>query len=314
MEFKDYYKTLGVGKKATQDEIKKAYRKLAVKYHPDKNPDDKTAEQKFKELSEAYEVLGDPEKRKKYDTLGQDWKKYEQAGAGGGFDWSQYAAGAGGGRTQYRRHSGDMEDAFGQGGFSDFFETLFGGGFHPGDSRFRGGGRTYRQQSVKGQDYEAEVKVTFEEAYNGITKVVNVNGQRLRITFKPGIRDRQKLRLRGRGGAGHNGTPGDLFLIVRLADHPAMKREGDNLRVNHTIDLYTAVLGGETVLNTLSGKVKLKIPEGTGHNTVFRLKGKGFPNYENPQQKGDLLVNIQVQIPKNLTPEQKNLFRQIREM
>lgn len=315
MEFKDYYKTLGVSKNAGQDEIKKAYRKLAVKYHPDKNPNDKSAEQKFKDVSEAYEVLGDPEKRKKYDTLGQDWKKYEQAGASGGFDWSQYAGGPAGGRTHYRRYTGDMEDLFGEGGFSDFFETLFGGGFagqQRGRSRY---GRNFKDQQPRGQDFEADVNVTLSEAYHGATKIINVAGHKLRINFKPGVRNKQRLRLKGRGGpAPDGGTPGDLYLTVRLNEQPGIKREDNNLRMNHSIDIYTAVLGGETIIDTFSGKVKLKIPAGTQHNVVFRLKGKGFPNYENPSQRGDLLVNIQIKIPKDLSQREKDLFTQLKQI
>ena len=307
MEFKDYYKILGVSKSASQDEIKKAYRKLAVKYHPDKNPGDKTAEQKFKEISEAYEVLADPEKRSKYDSLGKDWKQYEQTG--GGF-------GGQGSGTQYRRYTGDMEDLFGDSGFSEFFESIFGGGFGERTKQRRQGGfRDYSQNAMKGQDYKAEVHLTIEEAFQGVTKMLTVNGQKLRVSFKPGIRDGQKLRLKGKGGVGmSNGANGDLYLTVRVDERPGMSRDGDDLYMNHHVDLYTAVLGGETLVSTLDGQVKVKVSPGSQNNTKLRLKNKGFQNYERPSKRGDLYVNLIVDIPKRLSDKEKKLFRELSEM
>lgn len=317
MEFKDYYQILGVSKNASQDEIKKAYRKLAVKYHPDKNPGDKKAEQKFKEISEAYEVLADPEKRKKYDALGKDWKQYENAGGGaGGFDWSQWMN-QGGGRTHYRRYAGDMEDLFGDSGFSEFFEAIFGdGGFGAGtQQRQRGGFGGFSQTAMKGQDYEAEVRLTMEEAFNGASKVLTVDGDKLRVNFKPGIRDGQKLRLKGKGGSGMSGgQKGDLYLTIKIDDHPSLRRDGDDLYMDHHIDLYTAVLGGESVVDTLEGQVKVKIPKGTQNNTKLRLKNKGFPNYENPSRRGDLYVNVIVDIPKKLSQREETLFKELSQL
>ena len=329
MEYKDYYKILGVSKNASQEEIKKAYRKLAVKYHPDKNPDDKKAEERFKDIAEAYEVLKDPEKRKRYDELGANWKYYQQQGAGAeGFDWSKF----GGRRGTRVEFEGDLGDLFGGGGFSDFFNSFF-GGFGTGNtgrSQFRSGpshggpshggpsyGGPFGSSSgfgAKGQDLESQMSISLEEAYQGVTKILNVNGNQLRLTIKPGIRDGQTLRLKGKGGPGVNGTAGDLYLKINVSSNATFERKGDDLYVDLPVDLYTAVLGGKANVKTLKGVVSVNIPKGTENGKTLRLKGLGMPNYENNHVFGDLYAKVSVQIPKNLSEEEINLFKQLKQL
>lgn len=299
MEYRDYYKILGVDKSASQDEIKKAYRKLAVKYHPDKNPGDKEAEKRFQEINEANEVLSDPEKRKKYDAMGENWRHYQESGGRtGGFDWSQYAS-PGGGFT----FEGDASDFFGQEGFSDFFSSFFGGGR----------GRTRGRASFKGQDYQVEMELTLEEAYHGTSRILQLNGQKIRIKIKPGISDGQVLSIKGKGGAGVNGGPaGDLLVTVHVLPHPLYIRQGDDLEQNITISLYTAVLGGTATAETLTGKVNFKVPAGIQPGKTLRLKGKGMPVYNEPGRYGDLLLRIDISVPMNLSEEEKELFRKLK--
>lgn len=319
MEYKDYYKILGVSKTASQEDIKKAYRKLAVKYHPDKNQDDKKAEERFKDIAEAYEVLKDPEKRKRYDELGANWKYYQQQGAGAeGFDWSHF----GGRRGSRVEFEGDLGDIFGGSGFSDFFNSFF-GGFGTGNtgrSQFRAGssqGRPFGNASgfgAKGQDLESQMSITLEEAYHGVTKILNVNGDQLRLTIKPGIRDGQTLRLKGKGGPGVNGMAGDLYLKINVRPNSSYERKGDDLYVDLPVDLYTAVLGGKANVKTLKGAVSVNIPKGTENGKTLRLKGLGMPNYENNHVFGDLYAKVSVRIPKNLTEEEINLFKQLKQL
>ena len=245
MDYKDYYKILGVDKKATQDEIKKAYRKLALKYHPDKNPGNKAAEEKFKEISEANEVLSDPEKRKKYDELGSNWKQYENAGAPGG-GYYQWGGSPGGGRSRVE-YEGDLGDIFGGGaGFSDFFKQFFGGSYDTGGFQSAGRGRGSRQQrSVKGQDYQAEMSITLEEAYNGVSRIINVNNEKLKINIKPGVADGQILRVKGKGSAGQfGGQSGDLYLTIKIHPHYLFTLKDNDLYCDVPLDIYTALLGG----------------------------------------------------------------------
>lgn len=297
MDYKDYYKVLGVAKNATDDEIKKAYRKLAVKYHPDKNQGDKEAEAKFKEVAEAYEVLKDPDKRKKYDEMGANWKYYQQYGASGG-GASQYGSGGSGFRFE-----GDLNDLFGDaGGFSDFFKSFFGGG-----------GQRSTSHAMKGQDYRAEANITLEEAYHGTSRLIELNGQKLRIRIKPGIQSGQLLRIKGKGAPGFQGGPaGDLLINVQIDRHPLYKREENDLYKDVKVDLYTAVLGGKIDVETLKGKVKVNIPQGTGSGKLLRIKERGMPFYDEPSKFGHLYINIEVEMPQNLSTEETALFKKLK--
>lgn len=309
MEYKDYYKILGVDKNASQAEIKKAYRKLAVKYHPDKNQGNKEAETKFKEISEANEVLSNPEKRKKYDQLGANWKHYEQQGPGGDWSrWQQYGSPGGGASYEFE---GDPNDIFGEaGGFSDFFKSFFGGGFRNTGRAGRGNAFAY-----KGQDYTAEIKILLDEAYHGTTRMMELNGQKLRIKIKPGIPNNQTLKIKGKGGPGANGgEPGDLFLKVLIEDHPKFERKENDLYVNLKIDLFDAVLGAHHEVDTFKGKVKINIPKGTESGKLLRLKGMGMPLYNHAGAFGDLYVKVKVEMPKNLSQEETELFKKLKEI
>lgn len=300
MEFIDYYKVLGVDKKATQAEIKKAYRKLARKYHPDLNPNNKEAETKFKQINEANEVLGNEENRKKYDKYGKDWQHAEAFEKAGG-----YPGGGGGGFTY--SHEGAGAD------YSDFFESLFGGaggGFGGGGFGGFGGGR--RTTAFKGQDVRAEMPIELREAYTTHKKVFNYDGKDLRITIPAGISDGQEIRLKGYGGKGVNGGPdGDLYIVFSIVNNTPFKRMGDDLYGSVYMDLYTAVLGGELTVDTFDGQAKLKIKPGTQNDTKFRLKGKGFPIYKKEGQFGNLILTAVVEIPTKLTQEQKELFEKL---
>lgn len=308
MEFKDYYVILGVEKDATQEEIKKAYRKLALKYHPDRNPDNKQAEEKFKEITEANEVLSDPEKRKKYDQLGANWKYYQQPGAGpsGMDDFFSQFGGRGGGRTTYE-YSGDLGDMFGNiGGFSDFFESFFGG-------RGAGAQRNPYSSAQKGQDYEANLNLTLEEVFNGTDRQLSVDGKKLKVKIEPGTRDKTRLRIRGMGSPGsHGGVKGDLYLNIHVIDHPFYEVKGDDLYYNLDVDLYTAVLGGNIQIQTLDHKtLSIVIPPETDNGKLLKLRGQGLTEKENKNKRGDLYVRIIVQIPKHLSKEEKELFKKL---
>jgi len=325
MQYKDYYDILGVSRDADQKEIKKAYRKLAAKYHPDKNPDDPSAEDKFKEVGEAYEVLKDPEKRKLYDQVGHDWKKYQRAGqqpgnGSGGFDWSQYARGGRGRGGQSGGFGSQFDFGAGQGQgtpFSDFFETLFGGGGFGQQFQGQGAGRTQtrRQARTKGQNYKAKLTIPLEEAYHGGERTIKVNGQRMKVKIPKGIEDGQKLKLKGKGAQSPmGGQRGDLYLTINIKPHPNIERKGDNLYMDHFVDLYTAILGGETRINTFKGNVKLNIPEGTQNGKRFKFGGLGMPKFNNATQHGDLFVRVLVELPRDLSSEEKELFEQLRDM
>jgi len=302
MAYIDYYKILGLNKDAKDEDIKKAYRKLARKHHPDLNPNDKEAHRRFQEINEANEVLSDPEKRKKYDAYGENWKHaehYEQAR-----QQQQYAGGSGQ-RMYDQEFSGDFG---GEEGFSDFFESLFGRSRSGGHG---GGG----QVKFRGQDYNAELHISIKEAFHTHQHTLDVNGKKVRITIPAGIENGQIIKLKGHGGPGVNGGPnGDLYITFVVEEDPKFKRVGNDLFTTENIDLYTAVTGGEVIIETLSGKLNLKVKPETQQGTKVRLKGKGFPIYKKEGQSGDLIVTYNVLLPTNLSKEEKELFRQLKEL
>jgi curved DNA-binding protein len=288
----DYYKILGIDKNATQEEIKKAYRKLARKHHPDLNPNDRNAKANFQQINEANEVLSDPEKRKKYDQYGKEWQhagQFEQAQQNRRQPQGSY-------RNRYEETEFD-------GDFSDFFESLFGGRARAGRSR---------QVKYRGEDYTAELHLSLTDAYETHKQTLTVNGNNIRITIPAGIENGQTIKIAGHGGPGINGGPnGDLYITFIIANHPKFKRLGNDIHATVALDLYTAVLGGEITLETLKGKVKLKIKPETQNGTKVKLKGKGFPLYKKEGQFGDLYVTYSIVIPANLTEKQKKLFTEL---
>lgn len=292
MAFIDYYKILGISKDATQEDIKKAYRKLARKYHPDLNKDNPNAQEKFQEINEANEVLSNPEKRKRYDEYGENWKYAEE------LEKQK--------KRQTKEQSGTREGTFwysddNTSGFSDFFEELFG-------NRYRNYNR-----AMRGKDYESELHLTLRQAAEEQKQILKLNGKNIRITIPAGVADGQVIKLRGYGEPGKGDAPdGDLYITFRIKEDPTFKRIGNDLYTTTTIDLYTAVLGGEIILDTLNGKVKVKIKAGTQNNSKIRLKEKGFPIYKQSGKYGDLILSIQISIPTLLTERQKELFKQIK--
>lgn len=301
MAYIDYYKVLGVDKNASADDIKKAYRKLARKMHPDLNPNDKEAHSKFQELNEANEVLSDPDKRAKYDKYGENWKhgeEYEKAQEQQRQQWSSQGGG-GGEQTFYT--SGDFSD----GDFSDFFHSMFGSGF----SQRQSGSRT---RKYKGNDYQAELHLSLRDALHTHQQTLTVDGKNIRITIPAGVGNGQKIKLGGYGQPGVNGGPnGDLYITFIIEDDSRFKRLGDDIYIESDIDLYTAVLGGDVMLNTLDGQVKLHVKPSTQPDTKVRLKGKGFPVYKKEGQFGDFYVTWKVRLPENLSDKEKELFTEL---
>ena len=309
MEYKDYYKILGVKRNAEEKEIKKAYRKLARQHHPDVNPGNKAAEEHFKDINEAYEVLSDPEKRRKYDQLGSSWQQWQRRGGDTrGFDWSQWFSGAQPGGGRVRVEYADLGDLFGGGGFSDFFQTIFGGMGAP-----HTGWQGARQaRPRRGQDYTQPVEITLEEASQGTTRMIQKDGRRLEVKIPPGARTGSKVRVAGEGSPGiSGGTSGDLYLEVKVLPHSVFERRGDDLNCDVPVSLYTAVLGGEAKVPTPGGDVMLKIPAGTQGGRTFRLRGKGMPSLRHPQKRGDLYARLRVQVPQKLSKKEKELFREL---
>jgi len=337
MDFKDYYQVLGVKRDASDKEIRSAFRKLARQHHPDMNKDDKSAEARFKEVNEAHEVLSDPEKRKMYDQFGADWQRYQQAqaanpgGAAGDFSqWFSGQAGRGGTRVEYRD--------FGDGEFSDFFDTLFGGGG-------MGRGRSSSQpRPQRGEDQEYEVPITLEEADRGATRGLELQtptlcatcggqgivehrrcpscggvgttmqSRRIEARIPAGVGEGSRIRLAGQGGPGYLGGPnGDLYLRVRLLPHERFEREGSDLRVTIDLPLYTAILGGETTIPSLGGKLALRIPAETQNGRIFRLRGKGLRRGTGDESRGDLLARVNVVLPSRLTDRERDLFTRLRD-
>lgn len=302
MEFIDYYKLLELDRTASQADIKKAYRRLARKYHPDLNPNDKEAQLRFQQINEAHEVLSDPEKRKKYDEYGKDWKhaeqfeeaKRQQAASGGGF-------GGFGNSGQSYSYSGSFDDDT----FSDFFEQMFGG-----RARARG---SHRGGHFKGQDYNAELQLRLSEVYHSRKHTLTVNGKNIRLSIPAGVENGQTIKIKGHGGPGIQGGPkGDLYITFNIINDTSFRREKENLYVTHEIKLSTAVLGGEIRVKTFDGEVKLQVKPGTQTDAKVKLKGKGFPKYKKPDQFGDLYVTYKVIMPEKLTSKQKELFEELK--
>ena len=311
MDFIDYYSLLGLPKTASEDDIKKAYRKLARKLHPDLNPNDPEANKKFQQINEANEVLSDPEKRKKYNQYGKDWQHAEQ------FEQAQRE---GARRQQQQRRSSasgdtgeyDFSDGFGGADFSDFLSSMFGQEGASGTGGPRTGGFRSQQTNFRGQDYQAELHLNLRDAYTTHKQTLTVDGKNIRITVPAGIENGQKIKLAGYGSPGMNGGPnGDLYITFVIADDSRYKRKGNDLYVDEEIDLYTALLGGEKIIETLDGKVKVTVSPETQNGTKVRLKGKGFPVYKQDGSFGDLYVQWQIKLPTNLTDEQKELVRKL---
>lgn len=312
MDYQDYYKTLGIDRNADEKEIKRAYRRLAREFHPDVNPGDAQAEERFKEINEAHEVLGDPEKRAKYDQFGTSWQQYQRTGSDpSGFDWSRWTSGGHrGGGTRVEFH--DLNDLFGggSGGFSDFFNTLF------GDTSVRTRGFSRRGAgAMRGQDLEQPVKITLEEALQGTRRLLEKDGRRLEVKIPRGVKTGSRIRIAGEGESSGGGMPsGDLYLKVNVEPHPTFTRDGDNLHCEIDLDLYTAILGGEVRASTLDGYVTLKVPPETQSGRTFRLRGKGMPKLKGRDERGDLYVKARVQLPQDLNSREKQLFRELADM
>lgn len=307
MDFIDYYKLLELDKSASQADIKKAYRKLARKYHPDLNPNNKEAQLRFQQINEANEVLSDPEKRKKYDQYGKDWqhadayeeaKKQQQASGGRAYS----GGGFGGGQGSYS-YSGNFDDDT----FSDFFEEMFGSG-----ARAHGSGRG---RHFKGQDFNAELQLNLSDVYTSHKQTLTVNGKNIRLTIPAGVENGQTIKIKGHGGPGVQGGPkGDLYITFNIVNNTKFKREKENLFSNVSLDLYTALLGGELTVDTFAGKVKLKVKPETQTGTKVKLKGKGFPKYKKENQFGDLIITYDVKMPANLSTREKELFQELQKL
>jgi curved DNA-binding protein len=298
MDYKDYYKILGVDRKASEDDIRKAYRDLAKKYHPDRNPGDKQSEERFKDINEAYQVLSDPQKKSVYDRVGSDYSNWQRRGAPGDFNWedyvNRYPGGAGGMGGARQVNYEDLEDLFGGasgGGFSDFFRTIF--GMRDGETATRTRPQTYQQQ----------LEISMEEAYRGTTRILQTNEKQKQVRIPAGVRTGSKVRV---AGAGPNGA--DLYLIVDVTEDSRFERRGNDLHTTATVSVFTAMLGGEAEVETLDGRIKLNVPPGTQPEQVFRLAGRGMPHVKNPNEKGDLYVRLKVQIPKYLSAKQRELL------
>lgn len=299
MEFIDYYKVLGLNKNASAAEVKKAYRKLARKFHPDVNPNDNDAKMKFQQINEANEVLGDPTKREKYDKYGKDWQhgeEYEKARQQYSGRQRTYNDPRGGFGT-----GGGFAEEFSSGDFSDFFSSMFGGA-----------GASGARTKFRGQDFNAELHLNLEDVYKTHKQTLTVNGKNIRITIPAGIENGQTIKIPRHGGPGVNGGPnGDLFITFNIANHSNFKREGNNLYTSVDVDLYKAVLGGEITVDTFEGKAKIKVKPETDSGTKVKLKGKGFPVYKKDGEFGDLIITFNIAIPKNLTQKEKDLFTEL---
>jgi curved DNA-binding protein len=319
MEYKDYYQILGLDKNASKDDIKKAYRKLARKYHPDVNPEDKLAGEKFREINEAHEVLSDPEKRKKYDQFGSKWQQYEQSGGRPeDFNWGQWQSQPGSSYTYRTVTPEEFEELFGgAGGYSDFFETLFGqagrqrAGGASGDREFY-----YHTGPRHGRDSEHFIQVTLEEAFHGTTRMLQwENGRKIEAKIPPGVKTGSRVRLKGKGEPGiGGGEPGNLYLKIKVMPHNRFQRDQDDLKLSVPVDLFTLLLGGHETITSIDRTVRLDIPAETPNGRVFRLKGLGMPYLKNPDQRGDLYVTVEAVLPKHLSKKEKDLIQQWKNM
>lgn len=293
MSFVDYYKILGLSKTASEKDIKKAYRKLARKYHPDLNPNDKVAEKKFKEINEANEVLSNPENRKKYDKYGEHWQNAEA------FEKAKQ-------QQQYQGSYQSTSGGYSEADFSDFFENMFGGQSSRGHSR---------QVKFRGQDFNAELQLDLKDVYTTHKRTLTVNNKNIRITIPAGVENGQIIKIKGHGGMGVNGGPnGDLYIQFSIVNHSKFKRDKDNLFATVDLDLYKALLGGEIMVDTFNGKVKLTIKPETQNGTKVKLRGKGFPKYKKEGQFGDLYVTYQIKLPTRLSNEEKALLKQLQKL
>lgn len=312
MEYKDYYKILGVDRNASDADLKSAFRKLALQYHPDRNPGNKQAEEKFKEINEAYEVLGDKEKRARYDQLGTSYNNWQQRGAPGNFNWNEWTSAPGGG-VQFDMNN--LEGIFGGNGgsFSDFFQAIFGGMGGMGGStgtRTHSRTRTTRTEPTAPR-YQQQVQITLDEAYRGAERTVSINGRRLSMKIPAGAQTGTKVRMAGAGPAGADGQPTDVYLVIEVLPDSRFERKESDLYTDVTVDLFTAVLGGETRVPTLDGAVMLTVPSGTQPGQAFRLGGLGMPHLRAPTTRGDLYARVKVQLPRKLTAEQRKLFEEL---
>jgi curved DNA-binding protein len=308
MEYRDYYKILGVDRKASEDEIKRAYRKLALKYHPDRNPGNRKAEDQFKEINEAYQVLSDSQKRSRYDRLGESYSTWQQRGApGGGFNWEDWYVGQQNGTGQVNMA---WDDILG-GNFSEFFRSIFGGQPASAGSRRRTTTQYANRSAQQSQPVEQPVTISLQEAYTGINRYFDIQGSRKEVKIPAGARTGTKVRLKNVIPAGDNGTARDVILVITVTPDSRFERQDDDLTSDIGIDLYTAVLGGEVTVPTLSGNVVLTIPPGTQSGQSFRLSGKGMPHLNHPAERGDLFARVKVHIPRNLSDRERQLFQEL---
>jgi curved DNA-binding protein len=301
MEYRDYYKILGVPRGAGADEVRSAYRKLAMQFHPDRNPGNKQAEDNFKEINEAYQVLSDPQKRARYDQLGESYSQWQQNGAPGNFDWGRWTSQPGGAQSV------NLDELFGEGGaFSDFFSSIFGG---------LGGmdniGQTLRgRSSRRAGSAQQSVAISLKEAFTGTKRTLQIGNRRVEVTIPAGSRTGTKIRVQAAGPTRPEGTPSDLYLVIDVAENPLFEREGDDLYTHVMIDAFKAMLGGEVEVKTITGKVLLTIPAGTQPDQIFRVAGRGMPQLKRTEVKGDLYIQVKVEVPRQLNARQRSLLEE----